>query len=95
MRPMDTSEDAWRHMQEIMRKMSPAERFRRAVKLSCLAHKFAFAELKRQFPQENERQLRLRLLARTVDAATMKAAFGWSENDAQPREPDVASSAAR
>jgi hypothetical protein len=77
MRPMDTSEDAWQYMQEAMRKMTPAQRFRRAFKLTSFAHRLALSELRRQFPLENERRLRLRLLARTVDAATMKAAFGW------------------
>jgi hypothetical protein len=82
---MDTSEDAWQYMQEAMRKMTPAQRFRRAVKLTSFAHRLALSELRRQFPLEDERRLRLRLLARTVDAVTMKAAFGWPA-DGSPTE---------
>jgi hypothetical protein len=81
---MDTSEDAWRHLQEGLRKMTPQQRFQRAVELTVMAHTMALSELRRQFPQDDERRLRLRLLARTVDAATMRAAFGWPDEVAEP-----------
>lgn len=84
---MDTSEDAWRHLQKGLRKMTPQQRFQRAIDLTAMAHTMALSELRRQFPHDEERTLRLRLLARTVDAATMRAAFNWPDEAADARTP--------
>ncbi len=56
----------------------------RSAALTVLAHSFALAEIRRRHPEEDERSHRLRLAARYIDAATMKAAFDWPKS-AAPR----------
>jgi hypothetical protein len=80
-RPRDTSPEAWAIMEAGYRRMTPRERVERSVALTVLAHSFALAEIRRQFPDEDERTNRLRLAARTIDAKTMKAAFDWPPDD--------------
>lgn len=57
--------------------MTPSERIGRAVALTILAQSFALAEIRRQHPDEGEREHRLRLAARFLDEKTMKEALGW------------------
>lgn len=75
--PRDTSEAAWAQVEEGLRQMTPAQRIGRAASLTVLAHSFALAQIRQRFPDEDDRQHRLRLAARFIDPATMKAAFGW------------------
>jgi hypothetical protein len=76
-RPADTSEAAWAIMEAGIRSMTPAQRVARVASLTVLSHAFALAQLRADYPHENEREHRLRLAARYIDAKTMKAAFGW------------------
>lgn len=76
-RPRDTSEEAWAIMEAAYRRMSPRQRVERAASLTVLAHGLALAELRRRYPEDSERVHRLRLAARYIDPATMKAAFDW------------------
>jgi hypothetical protein len=64
-------------VQEGIAAMTPQQRVQRIVSLTVLSHAFALAAIKSEYPNESARQHRLRLAARTIDAATMKAAFGW------------------
>jgi hypothetical protein len=59
--------------------MTPGERMRRAIDLSTLAQSFALAQIRRRHPTETPQEHRVRLAARTLDPATMKAAFGFSD----------------
>jgi hypothetical protein len=68
-------------MEAAYRRMTPRERVERSAKLTILAHSFALAEIRRRYPEEDERTHRLRLAARYIDAATMKAAFDWPRDD--------------
>jgi len=77
MRPLDTTEEAWRHVEEGLRRMTPAQRVSRAVALTIFAHNVALAQIRRSHPDEDERHLRLRLAARMTEPALMQAAFGW------------------
>jgi hypothetical protein len=76
-RPRDTSPEAWAIVERGLRAMTPMQRVQRAASLTVLAHSIALAEIRRQHPSESEREHKLRLAARYVDAATMKSAFGW------------------
>jgi hypothetical protein len=80
MRPLDTSEEAWRYLEEGLKRMSPAQRVRRAVALTILAHGIALAKIRRDHPGEDERRSRLRLAARITDPELMRAAFGWPDD---------------
>ena len=72
-RPRDTSKEAWAIVEAGLRAMTPAQRVGRAVSLTILAHSFALAQIRRKYPNEDERRHRMRLAARYLDAATMKA----------------------
>jgi hypothetical protein len=76
-KPRDTTDQAWAVVDDGLRRMTPGERVRRAVALTILAHRLALAQIRRRHPEEDERQHRLRLAARYLDAGTMQAAFGW------------------
>ncbi len=78
--PQDTSEAAWARVEEGLRSMTPAQRVGRAVSLTILAHSVALAQIRQNHPGEDERRHRLRLAARYIDAAAMKAAFDWPDD---------------
>ena len=80
MRPLDTSEEAWARVEEGLRNRTPAERVARSAALTILAHGAALAWIRHRHPQECERQHRLRLAARYIDAETMRLAFGWIDD---------------
>jgi len=80
-RPHDTSPEAWTIMEDAVRSWTPQQRVERSVALTVLAHSFALAEIRRRYPDEDDRTHRLRLAARYIDAETMRAAFGWVPDD--------------
>lgn len=57
--------------------MTPEQRVGRVAALTVLAHSFALAQIRADHPDETDRDHRLRLAARYIDAKSMKAAFGW------------------
>lgn len=65
-------------MEAAYRRMSPRERVERSAALTILAHSLALAEIRRRYPDEDDRTHRLRLAARYIDRTTMKAAFDWA-----------------
>jgi hypothetical protein len=74
--PEDTTEEAWATMEAGIRSMTPAERVRRALTLTVTCHAFALAQIRRRYPDLDERRVRQRLAARMIDPKTMQAAFG-------------------
>lgn len=79
-RPLDTTDEAWAIVEEGLRRMSPAERVRRAISLTVMSHRFALANIRRLHPNEDERHHRLRLAARYIDADVMQRAFGYVDD---------------
>lgn len=79
-RPRDTTEEAWAFVEEGIRRMTPAQRVKRSISLTILAHSFALAEIRRRHPEEDERTHRLRLAARYIDGDTMRKAFGFTDD---------------
>lgn len=57
--------------------MTPTARIARAIALTILTHRVALAQIRSQYPDEDERTSRMRLAARTIDPELMRAAFGW------------------
>jgi hypothetical protein len=51
--------------------------------LTQAVHRLALADIRRRHPQADERERRLRLVSRWIDADTMRRAFEW--------DPDVIS----
>ena len=80
-RPLDTTAEAWAIVQDGIDRMTPAERVRRSIDLTIVAHSFALAGIRRLHPQEDERQHRLRLAARIIDPETMRRAFNFTDTD--------------
>jgi hypothetical protein len=79
-RPLDTTEEAWAIVEEGIRRMTHAERVRRAISLTVFTHRLALANIRRLHPDEDDREHRLRLAARYIDAETMRRAFGWVDD---------------
>ena len=79
-RPLDTTEEAWRIVEDGIRRMTPAQRIQRAISLTIFGHGLALANIRRLHPDEDERRHRLRLAARYIDAETMKRAFGYVDD---------------
>ncbi len=78
--PADTSPEVWALMEEGIRRMTPAQRFARVAELTAFTHRVALAAIRRDHPDETDREHRLRLAARYIDAETMKNAFGWVDD---------------
>jgi hypothetical protein len=59
------------------RRMSPAEKLAIVSRLTAAVHQLALLDIRRRHPQAGEREQRLRLVSRFVDAPTMRRVFGW------------------
>lgn len=60
--------------------MTPAQRVRRAMTLTVFTHRVALANIRRRYPDEDERMHKIRLAARYIDAETMRKAFGFVDD---------------
>ncbi len=63
------------------RRMSPAKKLDRVRDLNWTLQQLAIAELRRRYPEDDERTLRLRWASRKFDRPTMIAAFGWDPGE--------------
>ncbi|MBX3157191.1 MAG: hypothetical protein KF773_14545 [Deltaproteobacteria bacterium] len=59
------------------RTRSPAEKVARMTGMARTVNELARAEIRRRYPEASPREVDLRLRSRTLDRATMIAAFGW------------------
>jgi hypothetical protein len=59
------------------RRMTPAQKLAIVSKLTATVHQLALADIRRNHPEAGEREQRLRLVSRWIDAATMRRVFGW------------------
>ncbi len=73
----DTPLEVERVLTDGYRRMSTARKIARVRDLNWTLQQLALAELRARFPDAEERTLRLRLAARTLDRSVMIAAFGW------------------
>lgn len=75
------SEDTTREIEEILfaayRRMSSSEKLERIGALGSLAESVALAGLREQYPDADERELRLRLAGRQYPRELLITAFGW------------------
>ena len=76
----DTSIDVDRMLVRRYRAMSPADKVRIVRQLSRTTQELALAGLRQRYPHASPREMQLRLAATRLDAATMRAAFGWSDD---------------
>lgn len=75
--PDDTSADAAAFVAAGLRRMTGAERLRRASSLRESALALARAGIRARHGELSEREIRLRLASSWLDRDTMIAAFGW------------------
>lgn len=59
--PSDTSDAARRHLDGLLRRMTPAEKFRRVLSLRNVARAFTLARMRAEAPDESDASLRRRL----------------------------------
>jgi hypothetical protein len=79
MKPLlsDTSPEAERILIEGYRRMPIWRKLQQVEELNQFIRQAALAMLRRQYPQADERELRLRLAARWLTPQQMHDAFGW------------------
>ncbi|MGE3173993.1 MAG: hypothetical protein AB7O97_15310 [Planctomycetota bacterium] len=73
----DTDPIAEQRQFEIWSRMSATEKFAAFAQLMAMADAFAEAGIRRLHPDADDREVFLRRAARTLDRATMIAAYGW------------------
>ena len=73
----DRKREVDERLDALYRRMSPADKVRKMMGLTALAHSLALAQIRSQYPHESPRQHRLRLASRWIPRAQMIAAFGW------------------
>lgn len=79
---VDTSYEAEQIVFAAYRRMTPAERVRRACDLAEAGRRIALIALRNRHPEASERELLLRLASWTIDPADLKAATGWPAPEA-------------
>jgi hypothetical protein len=63
------------------RRMSAQEKLEQVVRLSQAVQKLALIDLRRRFPDADDRELQLRLAARWLDPELMRSLVGWDPDE--------------
>ena len=74
--PADTSPEAWKVFLEIQRRLSPAEKLRRALELSARVRGAAEAGLRALYPLASEREIFLRTARLALGEELFQQAYG-------------------
>jgi hypothetical protein len=82
LRPADTSPEAWEVFLDIQRRMTPGEKFGRALEWSALTRAFAEAGLRRRWPGADSREILLRYARLSLGEELFRKAYG----DALPED---------
>ena len=83
-RPADTTPQAWAAYNELMRALSPEEKFVRVLELSAQLRAFVEAGVRAEYPNASDREIQLRAAARNIDRPTFVRAFGWDPDSNEP-----------
>ena len=75
MRPRDTSPEAWKVQMDLMRKIPPEEKLRRAIEFTSMVSNLSEAGIRQAYPEAGEREIFLRLAQRKLGANFQKV-FG-------------------
>jgi hypothetical protein len=81
MEPNDTTKDAARLQLELLRAMTPEERFRRTSELTMMIQKVAFAGMKRRHPDASDDEIWLRLAIDRLGTDVVKKIYGFEVTD--------------
>ncbi len=74
---MDTSPEIEQMLIEGYRKMPVWKKLRQVGELTDLVCQLAMNDIRRRYPQSDERELKLRLASRRIEPELMLKAFGW------------------
>lgn len=77
----DTSPEMERRLIDEYRRMSAQEKLEQVVRLSQAVQKLALIDLRRRFPDADDRELQLRLAARWLDPELMRSLVGWDPDE--------------
>jgi len=73
----DTSPEVEKIMIEGYRKMPMWKKLQQVRELSQLVYQLAMNDVRRRYPQADEREVKLRLASRWLEPELMRKAFGW------------------
>jgi hypothetical protein len=73
----DTEPKAEEIMLGIYRRMPITQKLKQVSELTRAIQEAALADIKRRHPDADERELKMRLASRWLDAETMRRVFGW------------------
>ncbi len=73
----DTTPEAQDVYFEIMRRMSPGEKLQRVFEMVEMAQAMAETQVRRQYPEADEREVFLRVVSRWLSRKQRIAAYGW------------------
>lgn len=76
MRPADTSPEAWKVFVELHARMTPGEKLRRTFEYSAFVQRLAEGNLRRSYPQANEREIFLRSARQRLGAELFHKVYG-------------------
>jgi hypothetical protein len=76
MRPADTSPEAWQVLLDLVQKMTPAEKLRRAIELTAAARNAGEAGIRKAYPNASEREIFLRVAQRQLGDEIFQQIFG-------------------
>ena len=77
--PTDTSRDAYELQLELLRRMPPIERLRKAFALSRQVKRMSFDAIRRRHPEFDEKAVRLKFIELTYGAALADGVKRWQE----------------
>ena len=77
----DTHPDIEKRLIEGYRKMSPGQKLRCVREMTRFGQKLALADIRRRYPEADERECQLRLASRWLDPELMRKAFGWDPKE--------------
>lgn len=73
----DTSPEVERIMIEHWRRLTPEQRLQRAMSIGRSLNALICAQLRQDYPDATDREIKLRLAARSYPRELMIKAFGW------------------
>ena len=79
----DTSEEAFRVLIELNRKMSPGEKLARTLQWSSALKGLSEGSVRKMYPQAGEREVFLRAAARRLGWDVVKRVYGWDPETGQ------------
>jgi exoribonuclease R len=82
--PADTSPEAWKVFLEIQRRMTPGEKFQRALEWSEVIRRFVEADLRGRHPEADDHEILLRYARRTLGQELFRSAYGDALPDDEP-----------